>query len=285
MSRKLIRNIAIELGLWFPKGRRIEFAMHGEPTLHPYLIWAIKIFRQYNPKAQLQITTNGIKLTDKLIKELFKAGLNILIVDLYSKKKEILAKIKKSGVEMVDYYHTDFNPYHYHPKLPQKIVCMFDLGNANGQRKTRVITNHAGNAKHTVPISPYKKKCDKPFRELSIHYDGTIPGCCMDWRHELIIGKADYHTTTHSLQKIWESAEMGVLRYKLYDKDRSLLPCCTCDYGGGFRLGFIKPPPKPSSYHFLLFDKMRGKNKMYHHPNARKQLTFQELQKSRRKRF
>src|SRR5450631_2938097 len=57
MSASTAESIAsqIELAGWNP---RIEFAMHGEPTMNPEYILIVNIFRQYLPKHHIMMTSN-----------------------------------------------------------------------------------------------------------------------------------------------------------------------------------------------------------------------------------
>jgi hypothetical protein len=96
-----------------------------------------------------------------------------------------------------------------------------------GKRKARTIINHAGNCDveklkkygwQPQPL-PLRKKCSRPFREITVHWDGTVPLCCMDWCHEFIIEKVG----KLSLPEIWESEIMNVMRHLLYNKDRGFL--------------------------------------------------------------
>ena len=58
---------------------RVEFAMHGEPTMHKQLSKIITIFRKHLPKNYFLLTTNGIGLLSKIkqqITELMDAGVD-----------------------------------------------------------------------------------------------------------------------------------------------------------------------------------------------------------------
>jgi MoaA/NifB/PqqE/SkfB family radical SAM enzyme len=67
---------------------RVEFAMHGEPTMHPDYVGMIAAFREEAPKLQLMMTSNGGGLLRKPgieenVLALFRAGLNVLALDDY----------------------------------------------------------------------------------------------------------------------------------------------------------------------------------------------------------
>lgn len=245
MPLELAYALAKDFGRFFEK-KRIEFAMHGEPLLHPNVVDIIKAFRKECPKCQLQLTTNGLKLIKgDLIKKLFDAGLNILNVDTYVKEGEIRASFAKvPNVEVVNFHETNFNCYYYYNHTLQKIVVMGDLAKNNAVKKQRVILNHAGNVEPEfaekfgakILTAPLTKKCSRVYREMVVHYDGTVPLCCIDWKHEFIVGK---FPDDGSLEEIWNSEIFNIMRYFLGKGERYFTPCWKCDYNGGFRLGLL----------------------------------------------
>lgn len=273
MESKLSRKIAQDLGIWFDK-KRIEFAMHGEPTLHPYLISILHFYRYYCKRSQIQMTTNGIILLKEgksLIKDLFNAGLNILLVDTYTKREELIELC--SGLDNIitkDYYNSNaINPYYYNNHKLKVILIIESLDKVDGQKQQRKILNHAGNGNVEnlkqlgirPLLKPLVKKCSRPFREMVIHYDGTVPMCCLDWKHESIMGK---FSRDGSLEDIWNSLQFQYVRQLLYNKQRIFRPCFKCDYNGGFRLGFLKKPEEPQVdlinqmiNHYIKYDKFK----------------------------
>src|SRR3990167_11135185 len=87
MTMATAANIADQLAK-YKWTARLEFAMHGEPTMNPNYIDIIKRFRKVLPRSQIMMTSNGGGLlrppgvVDSLI-ELFEAGLNIFAFDAY----------------------------------------------------------------------------------------------------------------------------------------------------------------------------------------------------------
>jgi len=280
MDPILAERIALDLGGWFEgRGKRVEFAMHGEPTLHPDLIHILSEFRRLYPAAQLQITTNGIKLLKgKPSIDSLMVHTNVLIIDTYDNRQKVSELLKGVQWPVYDYYDDPKapNPYHYHNAKFKGIYLFRDLGSA-GKKATRVILNHAGNsdpaklAKLGIPKIPVPlaKKCSRPFRELIIHWDGTVPICCMDWRHEHIIGKFPYEG---GFKKLWNKLAFQIIRELLYAKDRNFLPCYRCDYNGGFRLGFLKRPGLPQNWSIpqmqAVLLRLRQDQVCYTHNNA-----------------
>ena len=69
---------------WNP---RIEMAMHGEPTMNPEYKEIVQTLREHLPTTHLQMTTNGGGLLrgdlSENIDDLMKAGLNVLLLDVF----------------------------------------------------------------------------------------------------------------------------------------------------------------------------------------------------------
>ena len=245
MSTDLAEQLSISLNNWIKRGKRIEFAMHGEPLLNRNVLEIISIFRKNYPSAQYQLATNGNVLLKKpnLIKKLFTAGLNILVIDTYDNSYSgFLELVKKSGYKFFNFYNNDtnINIYSFNSNKIQYICLLDDISKNNKKKMARIILNHAGNSDpNIVPAInyPLQKKCSRVYREMDFQYDGTVPICCLDWRHEFTIGKFPEQTPS----EIWNSEIFEIIRYLLYNKHRIIRPCYSCDYGGGFRLGFLKP--------------------------------------------
>lgn len=282
MDLDLLSLIARSLSNWWQgKGKRVELAMHGEPTMHPQVFQAISILRNWLPNCQLQLTTNGIVLRKQglgYLRMLFGSGLDILIIDTYTHREELMELARKSRATVYDYYKDpSYNPYHFHPRRQQVICLMQDLGKVNKQRAARSIINHAGNSNvqnlrklGIKPLTkPLEKKCSRPFREISIHYDGTISLCCLDWRHEFVVAK---FPDDGDLSSIWhDNKVLAIIRNLLYNKNRQVVPCRHCDYNGGFRLGLL---PKyqsdiPVDECLAFVTEHLAKYRKYTHPTAR----------------
>ncbi len=285
MKFELARLIANEIGKWFKKGKRIEFAMHGEPTLHPELLSILDMFRFHHPLGQLQVTTNGVTLLQNKvdIKDIMRET-NILIIDTYTNREELIDIANSSGYPVYDYYEDPKgpNPYHYHSAKFKGIFLFDDLGKVNKKRLARIILNHAGNSnvqllkdKYGIPIITdwLQKKCSRPFRELTINWDGTVSVCCLDFRHEFIVGKFG----KRSLEDIWNDLIFNIARNLLYNKYRGFLPCYRCDYKGGFYLGFLKPVSLNFTQPQMLdiLSSYHNQMKKYEHKNA-VDILFQE---------
>lgn len=220
---------------WNP---RIEFAMHGEPTMHPDYVGMIKAARESVPRLQIMMTSNGGGILRKPgavanVRALFDAGLNVLALDDYigvgvvPKIKEKIKESKQFGdVEIYDYpEQPEGNPHRRHNRSYRMLAFVQDITIAH-KGTHAVLTNHAGCG--SAPLEqPLKERCAKPFRELGIRWDGSIAMCCNDWRGIYKCG----NTNDTPIEEIWNGPGFGAARQVLYAGNRAAIkPCSVCDY-------------------------------------------------------
>lgn len=269
---------------WNP---RLEFAMHGEPTMHPDYHKMIYIARTTAPKLQIMLTSNGGGLLKKPgasqnIVDLFESGLNVLALDDYDGIK-IVDKIINSlsvdtafvaytevygDIQIYDYPKEAKGNPHMRRKLREKVITVIkDISIAQkGTHST--LNNHAGAA---APKNDKQagKRCAKPFRELSVRWDGSVAICCNDWRGVYKCG----NVVKDGLLNVWHGAAMTAARNKLYHGQRDFGACDGCDaksYRAGLlpdKLGKVKlPKPSPKDLEAIA---VAAKGKSYTVPVLR----------------
>lgn len=214
---------------------RIIFSMHGEPTLNPNVVKIIAMFRKAFPTTVMSMMSNGYGIvhgfgdisTEQTISErvgkLMEAGLNDLIIDYYSAKGD--AKTIEDALK-----GSEFKIEHLAPKVPlysPRAGHFRVLFNPPIQKEgaiNRHLCNHCG-AAGPLDMSYQGKRCARPFRELSIRYDGSVAICCNDFRGEYPIG----NIMDQSIEDIWYSKRFEAARILLYAGQRSFKPCLGCN--------------------------------------------------------
>lgn len=227
MTESTARRIGQEISRlrWNP---RIELAMHGEPTMHPDLgdqiIGTLRAATRTTQQLYIMLTTNGSGLIKEgAIDRLFKKGLDTLAWDKYKHARwneQVQARLYDYAVDklipLFDYPKDKKGSPHHRFKGP-RIVRIHDISeNHDGTHK---LTNQGGNS---GPAEPVQQRCAKPFRELSIRWDGNVALCCDDWKGEYKIGNVH----DMPLDAIWHHERMHAARVALYHKRRDVIRVC-----------------------------------------------------------
>ena len=239
---------------------RIEFAMHGEPTLNPHVQDIIEAFFSVLPHNQLMMLSNGAGLVKKpktLINSYFLSGLNILGIDDYSHNP--FAKKIKAKVPGEAYPGESDGPHKKYKYGIQKVIYIQDIKEAKtGGHST--LNNHCGCASPPLRV-PMQQRCAKPFREIAIRWNGDVAICCNDWRGHYYCGNVvkDY------IEKVWNNKPFRIARRMLYNKDRNFTPCKWCD-ARSYRVGFLpdkmgKKELRPPTERMVMWANKHGERK------------------------
>lgn len=234
-ARAIASGIA-EVG-WNP---RIEIAMHGEPTMNPRIHRIVSIFRQHLPKASIMMTSNGGGLLSDLgatenINNLMDNGLNVLLLDDYDAYNIVkVIKNKYRGPHDIFYYPENKNANPHRRRRPNEhfIVITEDVSNQPGGTHGKLM-NHCACA-FPRNNSMAGKRCARPFREMSIRWNGNVALCCMDWRGIYKCG----NILSTPIDKIWNNKFFYAARTMLYQGKRNFGTCHGCDTRS-YRVGLL----------------------------------------------
>jgi radical SAM protein with 4Fe4S-binding SPASM domain len=236
MSLKTAFRIADEVSRlgW---NARVEFAMHGEPSLNPKFVDIIGVFRECLPKAHLMMTSNGAAFVKpKNIVHAFRAGLNTLALDDYRhanlvercidalEDSEEWDELVEIGVAFYSYpKEPEGNPHRRLRPNERMLTVVQDISDATSGTHAN-ITNQGGDA-GPLDRSMMGKRCAKPFRELSVRWDGNVAICCDSWTGQYKIGNV--HDLP--LDEIWNHPRFYAARQKLILGERDFGDCNGCN--------------------------------------------------------
>ncbi len=248
MTIETATSIATQIQQQFKKNLRVDFAVHGEPLMHPKVNEILSVFRKALPQAQLSIITNGDLLSSsENVTSLFTSGLNNLMVDFYDnnvkRNAHRLEILQGTSIPVYNFYTDKYSIWTYKGFAQKAIIITPSLEEHSGESTTRTIHTAGGNLpdeyrKKYLPnlVLPVFTICAKPFREMSINWDGNVSICCEDWMCTESAG--NIHDT--SIIDIWTSDTFDKWRYLLYHKRRDLIPLCSKCNEKSFRTGFLK---------------------------------------------
>lgn len=217
---------------------RIEFALRGEPSLNPNRLDVIRAIRKELPKSSLMMLSNGvgfIKNPVESVRAILDAGLNTLCLERYEgiNYGQRIASAWLAAGERVTEYPTDRSGNPHQRFMGKRVVMVADIAKET-QGTHRTPNNHAGYGADPVE---YNKPCARPFREVSISYDGAVKMCCIAWAGEMRCGNA----AQTELVEIWNNERFFAVRQKLLRGERDFGLCDGCDQPS-FRVGLLPDP-------------------------------------------
>lgn len=196
---------------------RLVFSGFSEPLLHKNVFELLRISRDTLQKCQLEVVTNGDRLTSEVINELFMAGLTTLLVSMYDGPEQIPQF--ESIIEMSDISADRI--------ILRERYLPVDKGYGIN------LTNRAGNV--AVPEAgvralrePMKHPCYYTHYRMMVDHHGDVLLCPHDWGKRLIVGNLkDEH-----IVDIWTGKILGETRKQLGKGNRAFSPCDVCDVLG-----------------------------------------------------
>jgi len=208
ISKQLVKKISNEL-------KHLEFtgiiniSGSGEALLTKHIVDNVEIFGKNN--LNIEITTNGDRLTVEKIKDLYAAGLKYLIVSMYD------------GPDQIAFFNDLFKQANIHRDL----YILRDRWYSKEEDYGLMLTNRAGFIKSKIKNT--NRKCFYPHHALYVDWNGDILLCCHDmYNKSIVFGNANDST----LFELWKNKKLIEYRKKLKLGDRSLSPCITCDVDG-----------------------------------------------------
>ena len=209
MDIKVAQKMAAELRALKYKGG-IIFSGFGEPILHREFTGLVAAFGH---DLHTELVTNGDRLTVPLLKELYAAGMGVILVSMYDGPHQIehfTKMFKESGINEEQYVLRD---------------RWYDLEKDFGLK----LTNRAGKVQtgHQQEVDVHRP-CFYTHYSMMINWNGDVLLCVQDWNKEVKFGNVE----KQSLLEIWGSPKFKEYRKQLGQGSRSLTPCNGCNVNG-----------------------------------------------------
>jgi len=189
---------------------QIALFINNEPLLDSRLPQMVSYVRAACPAATVVVSTNGILLNLERALELYRAGLDRLIVNMYTRNRSWLPQVHQIALELPDEYW-------------RKTYVFF-------RRDDDELTNRAGASPNKPKLTqPIRAFCELPFNQINITASGRVGLCCLDYYFSEEMG----NVAQQELLSIWFGARLQQVRQSLLNYDRQAANLCTvCDYPG-----------------------------------------------------
>lgn len=190
---------------------------YGEPLLDKRLPELISFARGKCPYAEIMFASNGDFLTEELLSELIRKGLDHVLITNYDDfEKSNLAELCE--------------------KYPAHVVYR-SCKEMRLQNKAGVLLNRK-NIHHNTP-------CLQPFTELVIDWKGNIVLCCNDYYEKHVLG----NVKDESILEVWYSDKFNEYRRILKRGNRAKIDICkNCDV----RVSDWPPPGFGGLFHKVI---------------------------------
>jgi radical SAM protein with 4Fe4S-binding SPASM domain len=184
---------------------------YSEPLLHPDLCDLVRTLKPNGSRYRLEIVTNGDKLKDNLLQDLYMAGCDYFVVSLYD------------GPEQISHYENLF----LSAKVPVSAYVLRDRWYDADTQYGLKLTNRAGNI-NKGELSGGPAPCYYLAYSMMIDWNGDVLLCVQDWDKRVKYGNLHLQ----SIWSIWNSSGMMKRRHRLLRGDRGATPCNKCDASG-----------------------------------------------------
>jgi radical SAM protein with 4Fe4S-binding SPASM domain len=209
MQVAMAKRIVDELRSFEYRGG-IIFSGHGEPLLHNDIVGLVGAF---GSDIHTELVTCGDKLSVELVKELFAAGLGVLLVSMYDGPHQV-DKFKKMFAEA---------------GLNSEQYVLRDRWYGVEEDYGVKLTNRAGTVREGHQVAFDKNRpCYYTHYSLQIDWNGDVLLCVQDFNKKIKFG----NLYAQSLLDIWKSRNISRYRRVLGKGRRVIYPCDRCNVNG-----------------------------------------------------
>lgn len=215
---------------------RLSLYLMNEPFLDRRLVDWTAWARKDLPHCSQMLSTNGDAMTSDLLVKLFRAGLNVLLVNVYDNDQgrydHYRGIIKAAQNELEKLRLTEKSGGRVFPVMTQvapweQYISLFDATHLAPNHPMQGITNRAGNVPLAqLPSKPLQAPCSRPREQMYVRYTGDIVLCCNDWKGEVVLG----NILSDDLDDVYNSEKARDYRRNLKKGHRYMKLCSRCDY-------------------------------------------------------
>ena len=210
----------------------VKLNFRGEPGLAQRLAAAVRHAKALG-YVETMINTNLTAFSERRLKDVVDAGLDLMIVSVDGATKEAYESIRING----DFKKLLAN-LRYLNTLPNRPRIRINFTEQDRNRhEVNDMEWRFASLCDEIRINPVRsdssgkrKKCPQPSQRLVIMWNGQVGGCCSNWNNEAVVGKFP----EHSLQEIWDGAQRQQLLQTAADPNRGG-PCKGCLVGDSYR--------------------------------------------------
>lgn len=249
-----MRAVADEVVTW-PSRPVIRIAADGEPLIHPQALTMIRHIKSHG--LTLSITTNGILLTERMIRDLLDSQIDVVDISIDAATADTFARVRPSRGSVNFYPIVERNVRALiaarnergaatkvmvnlidQPNAHQDVRPFIDQWSTWGADAVLIRPFHSTSAQTIQPgvitlqhrNTPARFACKFPFTRTNIGFDHDgapiVYYCSHDWTDKTIVGVLG---RDGSLRDIWHGSAMEEIRRRHRENDYPAGSfCATC---------------------------------------------------------
>ena len=222
--------------------RRIALHKDGEPLLYPKIIDVLNRIKQ-NQEHEVYLSTNAHKLNQDISRAILDGRIDIINFSIGAATAEFYTRVRGNGftkvIENILAFIDLADTYEKKPLIQVQIINLPEYPDMSDEIISFKDTWSQYNVKIDVwdkltwglydngDSIRYRYPCYSLWNSIEVNSDSTVSACCMDWKHELIIG----NISKDSIRSIWHSDALNNLRKQhICDNGVSINACNKCNY-------------------------------------------------------
>ncbi|MDR2641493.1 MAG: radical SAM protein [Planctomycetaceae bacterium] len=242
-----------QLGHFSNKIKKVYMHGTGESTLNPQLPEMIQFLKYKNVTDSIDLTTNGLLLSEQLGQSLVSAGLNHLHISVEALSSQGYQNITGRDIDFDKFVGNirTFSTVRENCRLTIKIadisvktqeekdlffeifspLCdeifienIYPIWPSYGQGEKLKQNQQEKTGQYGQPIVD-RMVCPQIFTQLAVKCDGSVSPCSVDWDNENVLG--NIHCVT--LYEMWNGSRLKEIRMKHLKSSRhNMVPCQRC---------------------------------------------------------
>ncbi|MCM1226220.1 MAG: radical SAM protein [Clostridium sp.] len=259
MSFELFKKIVGDMKEFKQKIHVADLYAFGEPLLNKNFIEMIKYLKDNNVVGKIRTVTNGSLLSPELNDKLVDSGLDVLKVSIEGIDNNDYKNLCGADVDINTIVENIRDLYNKKTAKNKNMIIQIKAVNTmlNTADRKKAYFDMFKNCSDSCIIENVKEiwsefkvdnnakssdkwdyervvgsgnLCSMPLYQMTIHSNGAVSGCCVDWKFAVVYGNVN----EESLRDIWHSDKLRQLQIKLVEQGREAFEFCShCTYQGG----------------------------------------------------
>lgn len=258
-NRKILQGKGMELNVFrklvndlkqFPHQLNyISLHGRGESMINPHFVEMVKYIKEANVAKKIGLNTNATLLTPELSDNVIAAGIDLIRISVEGLSTE--KYLEASGVAIdFDKFVSNIKYLYQHKNQCEIYIKIINLDLDDRDKNFFIQTFHDITDSLFIedPVDLWKdagldnsifkdlvwgkediqdvKICSRPFFDFSVHENGTVVACELDWKENNPIGNIN----DTSLVDIWNGNKMNQIRcMHLQNKENYFSQCKDCN--------------------------------------------------------